>query len=818
MVADTMTLPELLRVVSEDPLSQAGLQLDRWLEGCLTDWQATARTETADAPGTSARDLSFSTLAERLSWNRDSEAALRLHIMLGRLLHAATAQPGIVGIAATYLRRLCEAAWERSWDHTPLIGLIRDVATEEHRLLQDSGVAGLITPADRIAIDYLYFLERELHVETAANAGSLSLYAVICEKARIDAELLAERARRSTAGSDVERGLLAMLAEQVAGQLVYYGATASALRSAADFLDGGSDDLDQAEQVLLAAEQSSDMDPIDRSELRAHRSNIQHLRGARSREMLAVHFGSVTCVYPFGSRGERYPDLVRRVVLYGAEWRFAGLAPVVPPLAQLHVSDFWDGEDALDRRYAGTEIALPPLEAIVSADAAPILLQVRIRMTNLGNNQVLVTVPLEDASPTEVFARMWLASPEFGQMTELNQVGLLPADGDFGIRPAGSAAPGGGAGLDLRWSNLSEFVDQALDDLGKLLNVSETGPEQPGAAGENPDPDRARVSISRSGSPGHTIVRVDEAHAVDPMTGVKRPLADSGELATTFGAEPLFHGLPSGISSILPWALPYDAQVGHLPTTVLPGTYLRVTETTTLLCNLQAASSMVDELQEAIEFVAGVRGMFAGWEADLTGYYNANKSALEALATPSITVDHMAEQVRRFEQIQTNLRLFVMSSKVTLLFLASASLVRSPPLRELLDQLLQRSGAWRRRDDFVQTANDVLGDRLAEVIETLARRRADQAREAAEQEKRDALARNAARERSSRRLMDFIIASITALGVSGVLSIVQAGYGLERGDSLILVAGVIAVALAVGSVSYVLSLRSATRESGPDAS
>jgi hypothetical protein len=158
------------------------------------------------------------------------------------------------------------------------------------------------------------------------------------------------------------------------------------------------------------------------------------------------------------------------------------------------------------------------------------------------------------------------------------------------------------------------------------------------------------------------------------------------------------------------------------------------------------------------------------------------------------------------------MQLFVMASRLRLMFITAPSLVTSPVVRTMLDHLLDAAGFAQARADFVGTADDVVGDRAWALIDSAVRRRRELAETRRREAEQRAEAQRAADEARGRQRMDILLAAVAAVGISGILSILQAGYDLRGWLSVALVILALVSAAAAGAVTHRLTspaLRSA---------
>lgn len=194
--------------------------------------------------------------------------------------------------------------------------------------------------------------------------------------------------------------------------------------------------------------------------------------------------------------------------------------------------------------------------------------------------------------------------------------------------------------------------------------------------------------------------------------------------------------------------------------------------------------------------------MFAAWQDELSHFYLSLAPHLQALE--SADDGALETSLATLEHGHLRLRQFLTSARVTLLFIGSPALVTSPVMRSTISQLLDLRPVWLQRTDFTDVAGQALADRVTDQIETWLRRR-EEARARREEE---AAKRNQLR-------IDTMIAVLTAIGISGVLAMIQTGYDVEQWGSVVLVVLVLVLAAFVGLASYRWSRRTRSEEEAP---
>jgi hypothetical protein len=457
-------------------------------------------------------------------------------------------------------------------------------------------------------------------------------------------------------------------------------------------------------------------------------------------------------------------------------------------------------------------ITLPDIELADPDDTngEPVTLGVEVRLSELGNHYLRVEADLSGATPPQVYAAMLRAAPEFGDLVQLGTP-LRPTS------PTGAPADGAaGAGTGGQWRRLSDFATEVVRDVSAQLAA------------------HSGMGVRRSGRPGlyHVLVSVDRGSLVSPADGTVLPVATAVEAATAIGAQPLCHPVRNGISSLAEW-LRYPVEVDELPIVDAPGfagDLLLRTCNTTLLVQPGTPDYMVGEVEEPAEFVATLEGMFAGWQDQLADYYDQIQVQLATMISrlekgesePDPTslesgayerdTQELVDMQARLEAQQLRLHRFVMTNRLILMFVTSPSLVISPVARLTIDRLLTAAKFDALRGEFESMIDKVLGDRIDLLVAASIRRQQERnhalaravreqqaalARMEREREEREArlraageraaAERQARRERANRRRSDVLIGAMTAVGVSGVMQILQAGFDLRGRVTVLLV-------------------------------
>jgi hypothetical protein len=516
--------------------------------------------------------------------------------------------------------------------------------------------------------------------------------------------------------------------------------------------------------------------------LRAHRASLEALEATAGLPQLHIASGSVVYVYPFGLRGVTAGRAVDALRTTGRLWTLAGL-DVVQVADELPLNDIWNGNDPLQRRYAGAAAVLPDVLLPDEDLGGPHRLTVELRLTDLGNHCVRLEAPLRDANPQALYAALLRAAPE---AAELRELGL----------PIVPTAPGAG----LQWGRLTDLATEICSDLCRQFT------QHAGIAD---------VQVSTRGGTYHVVTRIQEAGAVDdPSTDAVTPVSDPEELLGLVGGAVLSHPVRHGVSAVAEW-IRYPAGAGARidAAGMVDDLVIRTENTTTIACPT-APSYMIDPFQEAAEFVATLDGLFAGWHVELADHYYRITREMKQLSheigrprsdDEGWDATDLDRRQRELEAAQHEMQVFVMASRLRLMFITAPSLVTSPVIRTTLDHLLDAAGFEKARADFVGTVEDVVGDRAWTLIDTSVRRRQQLAEE---RQREDAARRDAQREAVAargRRRMDIMLAGVTAIGVSGILSILQTGYDLKGWLSAALATSAVLTAAGAGAITHRLT-------------
>lgn len=747
---------------------------------------------------------------------------------LDRLLRSASRVRMAAPLLLLYVKALCERAWESIWDVTPLLSVMTQASVTWR------SVRAADRPADPVptglALRALDLLQHKMATLNAGNCGTLSTWARFAGQTSELAGQLHDEARwvTSALGHD-DSGLATMIAASADEDVRYFGALAVGAEAAHLHFTTGGTDPRIATRALLAAE-GSFPDGIERAELRAHRLSMEALAAVADRPWLRVEHGSVVCLYPFGlfdgqdavlptATVETFDErTVRLAREHALGWTIVGCTVGEHPHTQVNreyaLDDIWQGGDPMGRRYQGMSVTLPDLETVDPdrPDGGPIRIGVELRLSILGNHYIRLECPLGEATPPQLYAALCRFAPESGDLLQLGTPIRLRGPGQDGRA----------------WARLADFATDVIGDVARSVS----------------DMIGSRVvSTGRSGA-YHVLTTINRAVLVDPVGDGIDQVYDARTAVRAPGGQALCHPVKHGIGALAEW-LRYPTGEGDLPVVKMHGfagdLVLRTCNTTTVFLP-GTPSYLVGTVVEAAEFVASIEGIFEAWGHRVASHYEQLRAQFVSIgdglgaqvrraegATTSgnrTAVAELAELQGRLESQQLVLQRFVMASRLSLTFVTSPSLVTSPVIRETLDSLLAAARFEDLRTGFEGLIEEVLGDRIALLEATVRRqqeretelaraaqerrdreedqqrRRQDAERIRRDRTRREKLAMENRRERANRYRMDLALGGLAAIGFSGVMQILQAGYDLKKFAAWWLVIAVLLLASAVIGLFY----------------
>lgn len=726
-------------------LSEAIEALAGWNVGPMRAWLEERLC--TDPVGVDVDD--FAALETAAWWNAQdgSEPSAVAH----RILDAASAAPDAIGPLLLYFRFVGMAAWEQSWTVDGILGLIAG-ATDwvDHWHATNPTAPAEIDPTR----DLLDFLATEIDVFAVGIAGELSDWAKAARRA-------ADRAltiRRSLA--DVPHPCLAHVRGCLDREADYYDMVAAAAQAVAAVRPGAPVSpvaLDEAIRRLETPPEG--LDRADRSELRAHKMSLKALRSKLAEEWLVVSSGRATMTFPFGVSGLPHVEVVSQVTQHGMDWTLAGL-PVVSVANNLPISGGWDSSDPLDRAFRGAALRLPEIDLVTPGQGVRLRLRGSMWISELGNHLLRLDFPVVDADPVALYEMVRVASPEFAGGTSLG-VEVRPIFDTLGSRT---------------WESLGEFASDCVTSLVEQLGRP---------AGHEPVGHYAPQSFS-------VMVMVDSAAAWQPTTGAVRELENAQEVTTLFGSQIITGAVWSNLASVAQWAqvTPSTACIA-MPS--LGAFCATMTPNSAMIADFGNPSYTLDLLADCFLFTTSIDGLFGTWYDELARMNNRSKQTLSEIAPRMGAEDRplSAEEVRaaeaRPEDAQVQLHDFVVRCRSVLLFVESPTLVQFAPLRGLLNVLLESSGYSERKASFMESAEAMTEGRLESVLAGLrARIDADEHRV------------RAAADRRARLVVDALLAGVTVAGLSGLASLLQAGYQLGALPTDLLVVVVLLASIGIG--------------------
>lgn len=707
---------------------------------------------------------------------------IRLGNLLPPAVRAASAVPlgGIV--LAMYLRNLVNEAWELNWDHS-LIRAAVNAASDAAAALSPSG-------ADAVAWDLLRFMNHEFDVEAALLTGNLD--AVIAVTA--DAIERIAPVRQAARELPTHPARAALIAESRSEHRYYRAVNEIAIATSA-LLARRVHDV--SADIVRISELIDDggFRPIDASELRGHLASLQTVAAAAERPWLHIDEGRVRIVYGFGVMQHGSEDMsadvdgVRELVASQRQEARLGPLRVTKVLRRLTLSDVWQGSDSLGRRYRGSTFQLEDL-LLDGHAAGPGGLRIRtqVQLSELGNHTVLFDIDLEDAAAFDVAQIVNLATPVYGDLTEI--------PGVLHLHPRSDPRA--------RLSRLADVVAAILDDLRSLLRRARDDRANARGKSAYADPISARA-----GSFG-VLVTVERASSDE--RGLRTPLASAREISGLWGAQPLLHPLPAGASGVADWTM-YDVG-GANPFELLHlnDELLAANSNVTLLASFRSPDYAVSEIESFITFAHSMHGMYQAWQSkvrehaeSISGLLTEVERLLGATDAASAdddqdqqkqAIDDLGDLVRVIERAELELQSFVQSKQAIMLFVESPAIVSSPALRVDLDTVLRSNRYDLLREGFERAVRDVLGSRLQPLLDVCHRRI-----------ERILDDRQAERERTTERVERVLGVILAVIGVSGLVSVLQAGFGLQGDITWWFLIIILAVAIGSGALMVVLSLQ-----------
>ena len=715
----------------------------------------------------------------------DDEHTDQVRRLLPSAVRAATGIPLGGVVLALYLRNLITEAWELNWDHR-LIRAAVDAACGTARDLDQD-------PASAAAWDLLEFMNAEFDVETALLTGNLAAVTAVTAAAVARIELVRQAAQALAA-----HPARARLVSEASSEHAYYRAVHDIATAATGLLERRTADAHADIARIRREIADTEFSAVDASELRGHLASLESIADAVARQWLHVDEGRVRIIYGFGSLPHGSDDpaaeftaLCDRISAGASGGRLGPLA-VHKVLRRLTLSDVWQGADSLGRRYRGSTFELEDIVLRIPGRRSGMLtIRAQVQLSELGNHAVLFDVEVEDASAYEVAEVVNLATPVYGDLTEIPEV--------LHMHPAGRE--------EERLRRLADVVREILDDLRTLLRGIRVERDQ--GAGRGADA-AADPIAARSGSFGVLVTVVRASSHLAGEAPVE--LTSARDLRELWGVQPLLHPLPSGASGVADWTM-YDIDtVASHELLHLNDEMLAANANVTLLASFRSPDYAVREIESFVTFAHSMHGMYESWQSKVREHAEgiaellteverllddakAADAAADAAEQARVT-DELGALVRDVERAELKLQSFVQSKQAIMLFVESPAIVSSPALRTDLDTVLRSNRYDQLRGGFERAVRDVLGSRLQPLLEVCHH----QIERALEE-------RQSAREKRTQQLEQILGVVLAVIGVSGLVSVLQAGFRIEGDATWWFVAGILAVAIAIGVVMIVLSRR-----------
>lgn len=729
----------------------------RWLTDVLRGAESSPGLD--DAVLSEVAAVADAVLASADGWSEESSR--RAHRCLPLAMRAAAEHPCALPVFLLYIRHVCEQAWELTWNHAAMHDVI-DVVTDART--SDVGMFARNDGAQACA-RLVEFLRREFAVESAMLTGALGALHATVTAAHRDIEDIVENVKAESA----DWPLRALVLEEAESEEVYFACLDTATVATRRYLRREIETVAPAIATLEGALAGPALRAEDASEIRSHLAALDALEAARDRPWLQVTEGCVVVLYPFSLRAGRSDvsgQVVTQALADGGTWTLGGLAPTEPPKSSLAVSDAWQGDDALGRHFRGTELVLPDLELrqhvprLENGTGEAMIARrigVKVQFSALGNHVVRFEVDIADAGPGDLAEAISIASPVYGDLFELDgMVSLVRADAESDTRT--------------QWSRLATVAEDMIQSVATRFDSDSDMP--------------TKVSARRGMFTVISVIhRARVFEGVADAVGVE--MKSARLLPDLFGAQPLVHPMPGGATSVADWSS-YDLdELRRYSLLTLNDELLAANANTALLASFRSPAYAISTVRSYVEFAHSLQGMYAGWNDEVAGHAQEIAARLDEVddrlkesldSVDARGADALQATLVSIERAELRLQRFLQGNQATMLFIESPSLVTSAALRLDLDTVLESSGYTALRMGFMDAKNEVLGNRLQELLAIASRRISDRL----EQDR----ARQAAR---NRRILDAVAVGIGVIGLSGLISVLQGGYSLKGWPSAVFV-------------------------------
>jgi hypothetical protein len=519
-------------------------------------------------------------------------------------------------LVALYVYGLCLQKWERSEDYDR----IEHVGEALAAVVDEGSLAGVVARRARLVAD-------ETTVEDALSCScpvALGLRALVV-KDRLDG-LLEEAAVLPGAGRD------AVLAD-LERACSYYDAVADAAGAVYEFaVEDRPSDAPYFDGVLAKLERLLGgelfRDDVFESELRAHRSALAALKASAPLPRLRLDEARVTYVFPFSLRGmapdevvqeARSPKVVDELARIGLDGAIA---------RELEVNDLWQRETG-EAGYFGTEIELPLIEVVTTADIPVPFTRVELRLSSLGNHYLRASCELGDAGLHEVNQALRRGSRAMGKET-------------------------------FRFGR-ETWTDETFPGYGETV-IGAVARSLGCTVVTNPRVESHVVVAARR-------VSLDRR---DARKGV--PSVESLESAV--GSSLLFQPIRHLASALEEWIrYPAVSLVNLLGDEAYRGDLVVRTDNTTIAVMLASPEWLIEEYEEMVEFISSIPALFELWQRQIDDVQHVTEETkLDELRARQWDLLDIAREVRQ---------------KLTLLH--SPALCRTLGQRRFLDRLWERA-------------------------------------------------------------------------------------------------------------------------------
>ena len=419
--------------------------------------------------------------------------------------------------------------------------------------------------------------------------------------------------------------------------------------------------------------------------------------------------------------------------------------------------------------FAGRALRLP--EFYLERDQGRLTIRPSVWLTTLGNHAIRIDYALDGALPQDLYELINLGDPEYGDLEALG-------------RPLTCHVRGADRET-LTWKNLVDLVESILESLETLLR----------AEGHQ----NATAAYSRG--TGRSILQITDCTAYDPRTGHAVSLNAVSELDDLVGTPLLSQPIDTGTYAVAQWALYETGRVRQIQFPAAAPSLVNISENTTVIASLSQPSWALDIVADMTSFAVMLSGLLEAWHQELAVFHAHSRDQLTRLRKQLDGSDDRPLTAAEIGNIREDLnrshfaiREFMAGCRATMLFVESTSLVHSPLLRSLLDQILEGIGYHREIARFVAAGEGYLDAQLNSVMEAIQQRAVSVE-----------LVAQRHRARQARLLMEALLAGVAVAGISGVASLLQAGYGLGGGLSLVLAMVSVGIAAIVGYVTFRVS-------------